>query len=579
MHTRTIVLTLVLLVSLVAAARVVANDPRTCLLTRERLDGDGGLVDCIKGFMPRKHCNLSQPRRSCALDGGFVVPDLATLIEWDCALRDVVWRMLEGECDGISLPPSLSGYMLATFQDRGNKQEYCVLMETEHENRNELNSMGERISKRRVRRGWGTFIVNPLARRELSIQIPHPIMDDGTLEQGILVFKETNARSFLLAGTDRRANAVCSSCQPKNCAPGTVMLPPGGSLPQYVQADVAHNVRNLFHVIVRASRDFYRTAGIIRESIVTLSFVAMQFHGHQTTTCRGEDVYMTYGFPPPEGNPTSMDTLDRLQTKLCEQNPSWKVSVPGGPPTMPPSEAPWAECPVTTPACNLHGSNNVQGRLFNSPLPFGYPACILYFSALRGSLTPCPGGRCYNERFIHIEQKPDSFRNATNWNDPIKNTFPEAEDARPLHVPEHFRDELCLSLRPPPLVHLTLIVNPKVREVLLEIPLNRRLLFPDDLCPNCDKGLTPDKNSRLSIVGGFATVDGTDVTEALMRCITPGTRLVGNPTFHCSSLLSKPLAPGTHSLHVILDLSDGNRVSDTVTWEVLDNTEWADRGR
>ncbi len=81
------------------------------------------------------------------------------------------------------------------------------------------------------------------------------------------------------------------------------------------------------------------------------------------------------------------------------------------------------------------------------------------------------------------------------------------------------------------------------------------------------------KSPCLSVVSGSATLDGTDVTYDLAICVIPGTLVSGGQTFRCPGLTGKFLGTGTHSLKVTLDLSDGSNVSDTVTWEVKENTE------
>lgn len=88
---------------------------------------------------------------------------------------------------------------------------------------------------------------------------------------------------------------------------------------------------------------------------------------------------------------------------------------------------------------------------------------------------------------------------------------------------------------------------------------------------NFDLGLIV--NTCLSIVGGSATLDGSDVTSGLAACVIPGTLVSGGQTFRCSGLTGGFLGTGTHTLDVTLDLSDGTSVSDTVTWDVKENTE------
>ena len=77
----------------------------------------------------------------------------------------------------------------------------------------------------------------------------------------------------------------------------------------------------------------------------------------------------------------------------------------------------------------------------------------------------------------------------------------------------------------------------------------------------------------VSVVGGSATFDGSDVTSYLAGCLIPGTLVSGGQTFRCPNLTGGLFGTGTHTLDVTLDLSDGSSVSDTVTWEVKENTE------
>lgn len=77
----------------------------------------------------------------------------------------------------------------------------------------------------------------------------------------------------------------------------------------------------------------------------------------------------------------------------------------------------------------------------------------------------------------------------------------------------------------------------------------------------------------LSVLGGSATLDGSDVTAALVSCVIPGTLVSGGQTFRCPGLTGGTFGTGTHTFSVTLDLSNGPSVSDTITWEVKENTE------
>ena len=291
------------------------------------------LITCVISQMPVKDSD------------GFVVPTATTQSYW----RDVVGQMLDGYCDSITLPISLTGvYSVSkrTYEGKG----YCVLME-----------VLDQDDSGKVDRGWGTFIVNMHPCREVSIQIAHPKYDLNTAMQGIGVFKGTNSRSFLMAGAHRNANTTTSTCQSS-----------------YKQADVAHNVENLFQPTVQELLEFYGGTGG--------NFVAIQFHGMGTSACPGVDVYLTHGLTTPPGADGKI--LD-LKSNLKKYNPTWTVTVPGD-----------------SPSCTLHGSTNVQGRLLNNVAAGA--VCTTATSS-------------YSSRFIHIEQKI-SFRDANNWNDAINDT-------------------------------------------------------------------------------------------------------------------------------------------------------------
>ena len=77
----------------------------------------------------------------------------------------------------------------------------------------------------------------------------------------------------------------------------------------------------------------------------------------------------------------------------------------------------------------------------------------------------------------------------------------------------------------------------------------------------------------LSVVGGSAILDGSDVTAALAACIIPGTLVLGGQALRCPGLTGATFGTGIHFLEVTLDLNDGSSVSDAAIWEVIGNTE------
>lgn len=77
----------------------------------------------------------------------------------------------------------------------------------------------------------------------------------------------------------------------------------------------------------------------------------------------------------------------------------------------------------------------------------------------------------------------------------------------------------------------------------------------------------------LSVIGAEATLDSTDVTVALESCIIPGTLLLSGQTFRCPGLKGGIFGTGSHTLKITLNLSNGSSVSNSVIWEILDNSE------
>jgi hypothetical protein len=288
---------------------------------------------CIRDHMPKAGSN------------GFVAPNETEQADW----RAVVKKMLRGSCDG-ALPASLSGVMrIKTFTDSANGRNYCVLMEA-HASKNDG----------AVGRGWGTFIVYNGATRELSHQAPHPISDNDTEIQAITIFKETDSRSYLMAGARRDTNSENSACQ---CS--------------FKEADAAHNTANMFQATNQELINHYGAS----------SWYAIQWHGMAADTCPCTDVYPSHGV---EVAPLATDKIAVLKASLRIHNPTWDVDLPGA------------------GACTLNATDNTQGRLIN-----GVPAGGVCGTAASS----------YNGKFIHIEQDP-SFRNPNDWINPVKDTFP-----------------------------------------------------------------------------------------------------------------------------------------------------------
>jgi hypothetical protein len=291
------------------------------------------LVACVRDQMP--------PRES----GGYVVPTATQRADW----RAIVTQMLQGSC-AFPLPVSLNGLVqVRSFTDADNGRTYCLFMEVRDQD-----------ADGRVDNGFGTFIVYGGASRQLSHQAVHPIADSTTEIQAVTVFKDTDSRSFLMAGAHRDANARASTCRTDS-----------------PESDASHNSDTMVQATNEALLAYYATAP---------AFV-IQWHGMAVATCPDTDVYPTHGS---DAAYAPDDKIATLRNNLRALHDSWDVDLPG------------------SNSCGLNATENVQGRLWN-----GVAAESVCGTAASS----------YSQRFIHIEQDP-GFRNPADWTRVIIATFP-----------------------------------------------------------------------------------------------------------------------------------------------------------
>jgi hypothetical protein len=291
------------------------------------------LATCVRGQMPASG------------SGGYVAPTAVQQTDW----RTVVQQMLGGSCSA-TLPASLAGIMQRrTFTDASNARSYCLLMEVR-----------DADSNGKVDRGWGTFIVYANASRELSHHAPHPIADSTTENQAIGVFRDTDSRSYLMAGAHRLANSGASSCQSG-----------------YGPADAAHNVDNMFQA----------TNAELMAHYGTNDWWAVQWHGMAADTCTAAQVYLSHGR---NVLPASGDKIAALKSNLLAHHPTWAVQTTG------------------TGACTLNATDNTQGRLINGVAP----------AQVCGTAASS-----YTGRFLHVEQDP-GFRAPADWVQAVNDTWP-----------------------------------------------------------------------------------------------------------------------------------------------------------
>jgi hypothetical protein len=280
---------------------------------------------------------------------GYVVPTPAQQADW----RSVVRQMLNGSCD-VDLPSGLDEVVqVRTFTDTGNGRTYCLLMEVRDRNRNNF-----------VDNGFGTFIVFNGAVRELSHQAVHPIADSTTEIQAVTVFKNTDSRSYLMAGAHREANAARSTCRTS-----------------FPESDASHNINTIVQATNEELLAHYGGA----------PWFAIQWHGMAASTCPKTDVYLSHGR---NAAPAPTDRNAVLRANLVALHSGWLVDLPVDPPE--------------SGSCDLNATENAQGLLLNGV----------------GAEGLCgPPAPSYTQRFLHIEQDPN-FRNPADWVSAIVKTFP-----------------------------------------------------------------------------------------------------------------------------------------------------------
>jgi hypothetical protein len=291
------------------------------------------LVVCIRAQMPQSGSN------------GYVSPTPTQRADW----RTVVNQIMQGLCD-FAVPASLNGIVqVKTFTDTGNGRNYCLLMEILDQNGNGF-----------VDNGFGTFIVYNSATRQLSHQAVHPIADSTTESQAVTVFKDTNSRSYLMAGAHRNANSAASTC-----------------LPSDPESDASHNSNTMVQATNEELLAYYGAA----------PWFAIQWHGMAASTCPTTDVYPSHGHIV---TPAPTDKIAVLRDNLLVHHSTWNVDLPG------------------SGSCSLNATKNVQGRLLNG---------------VAAECVCCTAASSYTQKFVHIEQDPN-FRNPSDWIAPITDTFP-----------------------------------------------------------------------------------------------------------------------------------------------------------
>jgi hypothetical protein len=287
----------------------------------------------------------------------YVLPTASQLGSWRVVFRSLLagaWADAHIQAKTLS-----STYNVVRFTDAPSQRLYYVLMEglPGHIPAPVGGPSSVTISDPAdpARRGWGTYVFDPAARRALSLSAPHPHDDLDTAEQAADAYVGLQARTLLIAGSDRDQNTARASCEQSNRP--------------YLEADVAHTSESVFQV---AFEEMYSS------DVFTWH---IQFHGNATCA---EDVFLSNGVMP---------AALLLQTFAANIRTASAAAAHGG--------------PVLTAGvfdqpddCAARGTDNMQLR-FASGLPHD-SLCV------PGNVPIGPS------RVIHVEQRRDARRARTD---------------------------------------------------------------------------------------------------------------------------------------------------------------------
>ena len=214
--------------------------------------------------------------------------------------------------------------------------------------------------------GQSYFYINPFAKRNIVVEVPHEPSDSGTAVQGARIFKDLAARALIINKEDRCSDPDTATL----CNPGSSSACSDGRIRE---SDVAHNTDNTFHLLH------------VRFSNMTTAPKFVQLHGFRAETGRQNAVVGDSSNRDVGTNAISNVFVSYLRGKIFS-----------------PSSVSSCQESAGDPNPSFCGESNAQGRYTNNG-----DACI-FTSAASG-------------RFLHIEQGPslrdDDESDGMSWKD------------------------------------------------------------------------------------------------------------------------------------------------------------------
>jgi len=306
------------------------------------------VTDALADWLGQAESTTFPDRRIAPLDdqspADFVVAELAERTTWD----GVLVHAMAGQWEEAFSAAAAIGYEVVEFLDTTTGLTFHVLR--------------ERVVPGEVGfTGMGIFVFydGPGVRDGVVLEIPHPVFDGETLEQGALAIGQVLPRVAMFAGTHRNNSTAETPCD------GTL----DGVLP-YRVSDVAHHPDNFFH-----------TTHVWLDANLP-DMLAVQFHGF---CCPGEGSYADLTDDCVLSNGIDAPTAPGHFPQLLRTRIDAQIHMAAG-------------VDLTTAAVFgddadvLGATNNLQGRVSNGVAPD--EACETAAIGASG-------------RFVHIEQDPD----------------------------------------------------------------------------------------------------------------------------------------------------------------------------
>lgn len=272
----------------------------------------------------------------------FIEPSLGQRGVFSSVLADI----FRNDLSKISTSLKSINYDLSIIKDKDTQIVYYVLSE-------KSNSF----------KGLGTYIISTNYTRNVIIEVPHPISDSRTDEEGVKILKAIGARGLFIAGTHRCANRTFSTSFGKTKACN-------GFEEQFRTSDAGHFPNN-----------FFQEAHKVTLTLSTIPLV-ISLHGNNDDI---PEILLSDGT---EVKSSSTSIVNKLKSQLRTNVGSCNLS--------------------SEPNYNLCGTTNIQGTVSNN------------------AANPYAGkAKTSTGLFLHIEQHLNVRSNPTRLINALKIVIPE----------------------------------------------------------------------------------------------------------------------------------------------------------